>query len=428
MPEPTIEFAAQLYDEYQQAIKELDNEKDNDALADIYDKQCRYDTLVRELAIKSEIVDIIPSFAEKKKSRTFQLVAWHIVMLSRELDVLDKMLKFYDQDWRPGEALHLLSKYEASMIVQYLAEKKERPYLEIAGKYVVYNRLSQHLNLFIEGGEFIDLSFYTPDVSLVPDEQVFSALKLHISQKKCAKDTYCGDLLRQKQATGLEYAREHIDSKSNFLAWYGDKDDLQVYLNFIEQQPLEKRHLFLDDVLAYGDLNVTKWLYQQLSSSSVEMRIAAFKKMSEMFSQEIYQDKEFADIVEVYEYVDEFDEDKRDSPLLSTTHMQQLWYNIQGKLIKIRDFDKRYGGVVDICEQFDLLKSFRFLRYDFDRAALSSFVSMLVIYTGQYFPFDCYAYMEKQEAQMDVWEQYLEKNRDKFLPGRWVRWGEYVDE
>ncbi len=132
----------------------------------------------------------------------------------------------------------------------------------------------------------------------------------------------------------------------------------------------------------------------------------------------------------MYEFIDEFefDEDEWHSPLLSAQYMQQIWSDIQGKLLQIRDFDKRYGGVVNIDEQFNLLKALRFFRHHFDRESVKNFVSDLVVYTGQSFPFDPHAYMEKQEAQLDVWEQYLERNRDKFLPGRWVRWGEYIDE
>ena len=48
----------------------------------------------------------------------------------------------------------------------------------------------------------------------------------------------------------------------------------------------------------------------------------------------------------------------------------------------------------------------------------------LIVYTGQYFPFDEYAYLQKQLQQFDVWKEWIEKNREKLPIGKWFCWGQ----
>lgn len=108
-------------------------------------------------------------------------------------------------------------------------------------------------------------------------------------------------------------------------------------------------------------------------------------------------------------------------------YLQSLWVEVQSDVLASRDINKRYDGAGERDHEFDLLYILRTNRYNGIRSRLDTLFDDLIIYTGQYFPFDCDAYMEKQDAQIDVWEKYLVENREKYLLGRWVRWGEYID-
>ena len=51
----------------------------------------------------------------------------------------------------------------------------------------------------------------------------------------------------------------------------------------------------------------------------------------------------------------------------------------------------------------------------------------LVISTGEYYPLNSSGYYTTLKKHAEVWLEYLEKNREKYEPGRWIRYGKYVD-
>ena len=51
----------------------------------------------------------------------------------------------------------------------------------------------------------------------------------------------------------------------------------------------------------------------------------------------------------------------------------------------------------------------------------------LVIRTGQYFPLNLAGYYSTFKEHAEVWSDYLEKNKEKYEAGRWIRYGKYLD-
>jgi hypothetical protein len=51
----------------------------------------------------------------------------------------------------------------------------------------------------------------------------------------------------------------------------------------------------------------------------------------------------------------------------------------------------------------------------------------LIVSTGEYFPFNGSGYYGTMKKHIDVWLEYLAKNKEKYEPGRWYRYGRYVD-
>ncbi len=436
MPRASLEFAAALYQEQDKAVRALYQE-DDDVLDDIYDAQKRYDDYVRELSIKPEIVTVVPDFADEGYNAYFQAAAWHVVYLSKNTEVLDKMFtleyQLTDVTWSDHHSFHLLEDKEADFIIEHLKTKgeEERKWLFSVKNYITLNRLDKHLDLFIRNDQFRFPGSFSSVVNYFKVPKHIQLIKEMAKQYGSSIYTRNLMLLQQPEAwESVKTPEGMADDFGDYLARYNAPADLELFTQHIESVPVELKLRYLDRVVAFGNLNALKWLFNQLAHPHAAYRATVFYTMCQFFPDEIDDDPDFEGILEVQERIEElkYQTDDWDLPEFEITTLQSLWVEIQGKLLQIRDFSKRYDGAGEPDQIFDLLHIVRTYRYQGVRDWLNSLIDDLVIYTGQYFPFDCYAYMEKQEAQMDVWEQYLEKNRDKFLPGRWVRWGEYIDE
>ena len=57
----------------------------------------------------------------------------------------------------------------------------------------------------------------------------------------------------------------------------------------------------------------------------------------------------------------------------------------------------------------------------------SPYYADLVISTGQYFPLNLAGYYSTFKEHAEVWSDYLEKNKEKYEAGRWIRYGKYLD-
>jgi hypothetical protein len=51
----------------------------------------------------------------------------------------------------------------------------------------------------------------------------------------------------------------------------------------------------------------------------------------------------------------------------------------------------------------------------------------LMVATGERFPLNTYSYYSILKLQVERWLDYFEDNKEKYEPGRWVRYGRYVD-
>lgn len=437
MPKSSVEFAAQLYEEQEEALAKINGE-DDATLDRIYDAQKRYDDVVRELAEKSEIVEAIPSFAGQGFNTYFQAAAWHIVYLSRNTDVLKRMLtleyNLTKSEWTDHQSFHLLDDNTAEFVINYLKqiEITEERWLYIINNYIARNRLEQHLDLFIHDSKFRFPGTFTSVVNYFKTPENINIIK-QLVEEKSDISVHARSLMLLQQPEAWEYAKTAEDIKSDYgdtLARYGAPADLDIFTRHIESATAGFKIKYLDRIVAFGNLRAIQWLYGELTDPDAEYRVAVFERLCDFFPEELTDYEEFAEINALYEHIDElkYEIDDWNLPEFEDVKLQTPWFNIQEKLVKIRDFGQRYDGAGEVDQVFDLLHILRYYRYTNRRSALNSLVNDLVVYTGQYFPFDHDAYMEKQDAQLDVWEKYLEDNREQFLPGRWVRWGKYIDE
>ncbi|WP_417763352.1 hypothetical protein [Shewanella sp.] len=435
MPRASLEFAATLYEEQSNLLERLHRE-DDAQLDAIYDAQHRYDQYVRKLADQPEVVTSIPDFADQRYNRYFQAAAWHVVYLSRNTDVLDKMfsLSFTIDNWDDYNSFHLLEDNEADFIINYLKTKRVEDirWLYRVSNYIERNRRSEHLDLFFENGQFKYPGDFTSVLGYFYTERSIDLIN-KISQDKRSYYTRTFLLLQQintlayiKSPEGIQY------DDGDTLARFSGPSDLSILTAFVDKKPIELRAFYLTSIVGMGNLRALTWLFEQLKYPDVEYRVNVFNAMCQFFYEELDDDPDFERIAEVYEIImdleGEDDEDEWNVPELQATYLQTLWSEVQSKILEIRDINKHYDGLGDGCHEFDLLHILRTHRYEGVRSRLNTVFDDLIIYTGQYFPFDCDAYMVKQDAQINAWEEYLIQNQDKFLPGRWVLWGKYIDE
>ncbi|USD52163.1 hypothetical protein J4N37_23720 [Vibrio sp. SCSIO 43153] len=435
MPRASLEFAATLHQEQNELLESM-RDDDDSVLDAIYDAQKRYDDYVRKLSTQPEIVAAVPSFVNDRYNAYFQAAAWHVVYLSQNTDVLDQMfmLEYAPGDaprWTDHRSFHFLEDKEADFIINYLKTKGEKLWLHSVSNYISRNRRAEHLELFVREGQYRFPSSFWGVGSYFHTAQSVQLIK-ELDQ---ASETgiYIRDLLLLQQPEVWERVRTREEIESDFgdtLARYGTPDDLDLFTQFIDATPVGLRFPYLDTIVSFGNLRALTWLFTQLKYSDAVYRAICFQKMCEFFPEELDDDPDFEDILEVYEdtlSLEGEEEEEWEDRVPEPEYLQSLWVDVQSNLLAIRDINKRYDGAGECDHEFDLLYILRTNRYNGIRSRLNSLFNQLIIYTGQYFPFDCDAYMEKQDTQIDVWEKYLVENREKYLPGRWVRWGEYID-
>ena len=157
MPRASLEFAATLYQEQNELLESM-RDDDDSVLDAIYDAQKRYDDYVRKLSTQPEVVAAVPSFVNDRYNAYFQAAAWHVVYLSQNTDVLDKMfmLEYAPGDaprWTDHRSFHFLEEKEADYIINYLKTKEEEDWLSTVDNYISRNRRAEHLNLFVREGK-----------------------------------------------------------------------------------------------------------------------------------------------------------------------------------------------------------------------------------------------------------------------------------
>ncbi|PIB11585.1 hypothetical protein [Vibrio rotiferianus] len=159
MPRASLEFAATLYQEQNELLESM-HDDDDSVLDAIYDAQKRYDDYVRKLSTQPEIVAAVPSFVNDRYNRYFQAAAWHVVYLSQNTDVLDKMfmLEYAPGDaprWTDHRSFHFLEDKEADFIINYLKTKVEKKdWQTTVSNYISRNRRAEHLDLFVREGQY----------------------------------------------------------------------------------------------------------------------------------------------------------------------------------------------------------------------------------------------------------------------------------
>lgn len=475
MPKASLEFAAKLYDEYCDALGELWGVDDDEIFDDIYDTQNRYDKYVRELATKPEIVNSIPEFARNKAGdQDFINAAWHVVYLSQNTTILDELLSLVlaeDSSWLDSnKMLHLLKDDEADVIINHLKSKDitKFDWLTRISQYIKNNRRKDHLDCFIHDNKLRFLDKYYTEISYFN-----LPLCVNLIEEQITKDgnilKYKDECLRlqiQKLWRPLTLA-DNTESYSLLTGEFGGPKDLP---NFIfhaiahlekieaevlpyskERNELEKRakqdRVFHSFQLS-GNFEAIEclmmWLIGALDDEDDQQRVYIFITLCELVRKEakkkktLHPDmKEISKIYrkyrklynnwelcyseeQVYEILAKIFEDK-----FKPKYSKNLWGKALPIILSNRDPKVRYKYSSN--KPFDLLKELKNIRLIEEREQITQFIDKLIIYTGQYFPFDEFAYFDKQQAQLDVWQQYLEENREQFLPGRWVRWGEYID-
>ncbi|HIP27854.1 MAG TPA: hypothetical protein EYG82_01610, partial [Sulfurovum sp.] len=235
----------ELYDETLQDPKEV---------ARLIKRQKEYDDFVHELAKNKSFVGEMNSIIVNHKDRYIRLVAFHVVLVSKNMEMLDltdglllariqSALSFCDED--------VIAYWLETLIKQ----TKEHRLHAIGGyaDYIAKNCLSQYVDLFIEDDKLIyNCSSIYEMLAMTKHPKAKSILKniLTYTRKTKPKGLYDIEyaaicLLLLGDEYGMQYFRERLaggdpsyEDMGREVALWGNRADITLILNFFKQHPV----------------------------------------------------------------------------------------------------------------------------------------------------------------------------------------------
>ncbi len=207
-------------------------------------------------------------------------------------------------------------------------------------------------------------------------------------------------MLGEKSA--FDYYKNAIDKRyedgtlSYDLGRFGGASEIAFLKNVVNEV---NDTSYLKDLLTgigfTGDIGCVEILFKYLSHENFDVRVSASDAISEIVG--------YCDI------------DDSDNPLYLTSKWRE-W--LQVNLDRFDDGVRYTRG-----DRFDLQEEARQMM-NTDSASRKAIHQSLIIYTGQYFPFDEKRYWVDQVAQAKVWVDFID--RQNFPVGKWLFHGEVV--
>ncbi len=183
----------------------------------------------------------------------------------------------------------------------------------------------------------------------------------------------------------------------NSIGRFGNRTDTKFFLSALEN---ETNEIFIEDLLIglrlLGNPEVIPQVLPYLSSPNQDIRVAA-NNLLKLFTTKQTPDAFNSGETELVEYWNN-------------------WLEFGGKFI---DTSKRYvnGEIFSIDNCLGGLQDTLSAEREYSHL-------MLIGYTGKQFAFDSEAMLSEQKKWIDIWQKYLDKNKDLFEDGKWYRWGE----
>ena len=237
-------------------------------------------------------------------------------------------------------------------------------------------------------------------------------------------------LLQKKDAMALEILRkqENINQEDVILhlILHGDKEDGKVIANslmsFIKNKQYEPNYS-----------SPSAWLYQKLDFTLDTSSPLLYANILEAFLIKESDNFSFDELIGLLDYkltkqfgaIDKQECNKILQRLKKEYKKQNIEYECWKEHSK-KDTRRKYLSInLPTNQEYSILD---ILLSDSDYPLSRTLAyDELVISTGKYFPLNSSGYYTTLKKHAEVWLEYLERNREKYEPGRWIRYGKYVD-
>ena len=404
----------ELYDETLQDPKEV---------ARLIKRQKEYDDFVHALAKNEMFVKEMNSIIIKHKDRYIRLVAFHVVLVSKNMEMLDLTdglllaritgaLSFCDED--------VIAYWLETLIKQ----TKEHRLHAIGGyaDYIAKNCLSEYVDLFIEDDKLIYNSSNTYEMlAMTNHPKAKDILREILTYTRETKPKGLYDieyaaicLMLIGDEYGMQYFRERLsggdpsyEDMGREVALWGNRADIALILNFFKQHPvatdvLAKTHLHGDKRLIHFYLSVMK------SDMDEEAKEIAYESIVKVFIPKEEQE-------EYYEIMD-----------------ADVWEDIVPMWEKW--IEENYERLPDVryyenAKPWNVKDTLQEVKRSFNNPIAVARWQRVIIYTGHIMPFDPMAYYEKQLAQNKAMEEWIDaQGEGRFKEGRWYRFGKDVTD
>jgi len=443
----TLEECSKLLDEINVKRKNLEELKDEEMIwheREVLSLEKMHKKMIAKLANNNQILEDVLVYVEDENKK-ISSQAFLIILESRDEKSIETMVNKFlsNREIRYELLLNLgyvsLEAFDTFFnIMKNIGFEKTENYAFISKfllNYISSNHLSDYIDIFLEVENF-SIDFQEEIIKSLRYFEEFQKvlIKLHhennpyfLREKSRTADTVLTLLLQRQDTSAFKILRTensiiNVADTIFTLIRNGDKSDGKLIAEVLIKAIKNK------ELIEYYELD--EWLYQRINEiyavatvsspmflkNSLEiLLLSKDEDVGELLSRMIatqFGDEKFSKKIEEIYNSD------------NIVNRQEV-YNLLDNLDK-SDMRKKhlYGG--ELVTMNSLLWSSRAYSH------ISMFIkdcsyNDLIISTGKYFPLNLSGYYSTFKEHAEVWSEYLEKNKEKYEAGRWIRYGKYVD-
>jgi hypothetical protein len=359
------------------------------------------------IIIDSKNKIIIQKMIEKylfDKDKRYDIFQYLVYVSEDGFDILFNTLK------KIGFDKTEFHQYVTAFLLKYIRANSLKEYLEIFYKLDNFSedlqeKILNNLRYFEEFHDVVIQAYKDKHPYFFEDNQyIVETTPFSLLLQK--EDTIALNILRQDDNIW------HGDDVVLDLILHGNKEDGKVIADALIR--FVKDNKFQD-----SSLDLAYWLYQKLDYTLDISSPLLYKNILEIFRLNFENKDSFEELTALLEYklLQQFGKFE----VKEANSQYEYWLKHPKK-----DNRKKYlSDSLPISPQLLVLNTLM-SETSYSLAPTISYEE-LIITTGQYFPLNSGGYYSTLKEHAEVWSDYLEKNKEKYKAGRWIRYGKYID-
>jgi len=443
----TLEECSKLLDEINIKRKNLEELKDEEMVwheTEVLSLEKMHQQMIAKLANNNQILEDVFVYLEDENEEIANQ-AFLIIVESKDTINIEKMIDkpLSDREIRYELLLNLgyvsLEAFDTFFnIMKNIGFEKTTNHAFISKfllNYISANHLSDYIDIFLEVEKFsIDFQEEIIDSLRYFEEFQKVLIKLHhennpyfLREKSRTADTVLTLFLQKQDTAAFKILRTensiiNVDDTIFTLIRNGDKSDGKLIADVLIKAIKNK------ELIEYYELD--EWLYKKVNEIYAVATVSSpmfLKNSLEILL--LSRDEDVGELLSTM-IATQFGNENFSKKIekIYNGHNTVNRKEVYELLVNLDKNDMRkkhlYGG--DLVTMNSLLWNSR--AYN----AISMFIKDcsyddLIIGTGKYFPLNLSGYYLTFKEHAEVWSEYLEKNKEKYEAGRWIRYGKYVD-